>query len=51
MELKKEISSNRARKTFEESTLPGLSYHIIRLRLEDMKLKIWLSDIHNMVRK
>ena len=47
MELKKEIRSNRARKTFDESTLHGLSHHIIRQRLEDIKLKIWLSDINN----
>ena len=50
MELKKEIRSNRARKTFDESTLHGLSHHIIRQRLEYMKLKIWLSDINNVVR-
>ena len=46
MELKKEIRSNRARKTFDESTLHGLSHHIINI-----KLKIWLSDINNVVRK
>ena len=46
MELKK-----RLYQTFDESTLHGLSYHIIRQRLEDMKLKIWLSDINNVVRK
>ena len=51
MELKKEIRSNRARKTFDESTLNGLSHHIIRQRLEDIKLKIWLSDINNVVIK
>ena len=33
------------------NTLHGLSQHIIRQRLEDIKLKIWLSDINNMVRK
>ena len=32
------------------STLHGLSHHIIRQRLEDIKFKIWLSDINNMVR-
>ena len=46
MELKKEIRSNRARKTFDESTLHGLSHHIINI-----KLKIWVSDINNVVRK
>ena len=51
MELKNEIRSNRARKTFDESTLHGLSHHIIRQRFEDIKLKIWLSDVNNVVRK
>ena len=37
---------NRARKTFNESTLHGFSHHIINI-----KLKIWLSDINNVVRK
>ena len=51
MGLKKEIRSNRARKTLDESRLHGLSHHILRQRLEDIKLKIWLSDINNVVRK
>ena len=52
MELKKEIRSNRARKTFDETHYMDYHMHdIIRQRLEDIKLKIWLSDINNVVRK
>ena len=56
MELKKEIRSNRARKAFDESTLHGLSHHISTLHglshpIMNIKLKIWLSDIKNVVRK
>ena len=54
MELKKEINLNQiglGKVSMNLSTLHGLSHHIIRQRLEDIKLKIWLSDINNMVRK
>ena len=57
MELKKEINLNQiglGKVSMNLSTLHGLSHHIIRQKLEDIKLKIWLSDINNinnMVRK
>ena len=55
MELKKEINLNQiglGKVSMNLSTLHGLSPdHIIRQRLEDIKLKIWLSDINNMLRK
>ena len=54
MQLKKEINLDQVglgKVLMNLSTLHGLSHHIIRQRLEDIKLKIWLSNINNMVRK